>query len=238
MIRYETKFLIEPENYMLLKQGLVDILSPDRFMLQEQSYEIFSKYYDTPDRQYYYAKVDGQDCRLKIRLRRYARTLNEEGPLFLEAKLKRRATCKKIRIDVSNREGIFNPRNWIHIEEANIEFFQGLAITKALIPTCNVFYKRSAFNMEVNGIRLRMNADSNVCALFPWENEMLDTLAQERQIYSQRVLLEVKYTHKELPRFLTHLLNFYNAERVSFSKYILAMDFLRQLERRNIHVEK
>ncbi|MDD3148664.1 MAG: polyphosphate polymerase domain-containing protein [Candidatus Riflebacteria bacterium] len=170
---YELKFPVSSVKRVELLSCLAPLLEADSHG-QSGRYDIFSQYYDTPDKQFYQDKVNGEYSKTKIRLR-YYRSDNKVGWHFpcLEIKQRRGNLVTKHRYGLNPDEAadVLSANPGFNLSETILarckdpelrSFFAG----KILIPAVAVYYKRSAFH--VRGIEgLRLTFDLEIAGLMP-----------------------------------------------------------------------
>jgi len=106
-----------------------------------------------------------------------------------------------------------------------------------LVAVCHVYFEREAYTKfeyssggEVSD-RLRLTFDSNVTALFPYENQCTDELMLRRNVLEDEwgeksILLEVKHDSEDFPEIIHDELQTIGTQRSSFSKYGQSMELL------------
>lgn len=231
MSRVESKFLLNLGQYEYLKHRFEFLFPRDSFTTQGK-YPVFSQYLDTQELRFFYDKIDGEFDHTKIRIRKYSRNLRSKGPVFLEAKLKEGSDQRKIRLmheDASFEH--FQVINWKHLPPEEMKYFLEVSAWGPLTPTVNVFYDREPFEITFEDtLRLRLNFDTNILALFPGETQVQDAHFHERSLLApQTVLLEIKMSYDEFPRFLQDEMRAIGAERTEFSKYCSSLLYLESL---------
>lgn len=90
--RHEYKFIISTESALLLKSRLPGVMERDPHVGSSGSYTIRSLYFDDPDHEAFFEKMDGVDDRTKYRIRCYDRDLSN---LKLEKKEKKGHLTRK-----------------------------------------------------------------------------------------------------------------------------------------------
>lgn len=97
--RFELKYLISEAQRQELAVLLENYMQPDPQGDEMGRYNITSLYYDTPDYQAYWDKIEGHKFRRKVRVRVYGRqTITEQTPCFAEIKQRINKTLQKKRI--------------------------------------------------------------------------------------------------------------------------------------------
>lgn len=236
--RIEMKFLLRRDAYLILRDTLRHLGTPDRYAGSTGVYPVFSQYYDTEKLGFFYDKMDGEWEHVKIRVRQYAQEFGKEGSGFLEAKIKHNNWQNKIRIPVDDVRRLKYASEWDKIDHPEMEYFVGTNLESELMPTCNVYYEREAYTMHEGVDTFRFNFDTNIAFLYPRETTMTSELLDRRRMLKEHgCVLEVKSATERLPRILQHELLQVGARITTFSKYTTALLRLDEWNRHNeVHV--
>jgi hypothetical protein len=175
--RFEFKYIADANTVNALKERLRDLMYPDPNTI-DGGYHVNSIYYDTPQLDCYYEKLDGEKRRFKIRARWYGE-LDESTDL----------ASKKVYVEIKHRNNDMNYKNRAsipanHLPELarNAEHLSQLGqlvdekqvleatiierITgqMSLFPSCLVSYYRQPLLCRINP-RLRVTFDSQLRTL-------------------------------------------------------------------------
>jgi hypothetical protein len=205
MIRYEYKYFLNFKQYQWLYEKINFCLPRDRYSLDGR-YPVLSKYYDTPNLELYFQKRNGERRHIKIRMRQYTDFWEETAQTWLECKYKLGDQQEKIRINIDRETDI----------AAFADQFLG---GKLWSPTLEVYFEREAYESLIEGHKLRLTFDS---AISPRSWGKLGV--EDGRKLNDRVLLEIKYGHPELPIFIRKWIQEAAIERTSFSKYAFSVD--------------
>jgi HAD superfamily hydrolase (TIGR01509 family) len=106
--RFELKYLLTMEQTREFKQQLEAYMFPDQYAWNSGDYVISSLYYDSPDLQCYWEKIDGLKFRKKLRVRIYEteESITEDSIVFVEIKQRYDKTIQKRRIAIPYRDAI------------------------------------------------------------------------------------------------------------------------------------
>lgn len=223
--RHEEKFLIRYPQYVLLKQLLSPVMSPDVHAGEIGSYTVRSLYFDTLDNRDYYEKKNGDEVRRKIRLRTY---FPAASFIRLEIKKKKQEGIRKESVLLEKEEAIRLYRDGdssflIEKTSAGAVELGRCFSTASYHPVILIEYEREAFTLPFYQIRITF--DSRLCA--GWNAE--DFFAREACLYEvlppDEIVLEVKYNHM-LPSFLRRILGTVEGQSMAISKYYLAREIL------------
>lgn len=122
-----------------------------------------SVYFDTPGKRSYWEKANGDNLKMKVRLRWYGRAgdLSGDVPAFLELKYRLGSARRKVRLDVSV------PSGWLcrtPLRDASFRDFLaghedglGVAVGVDWAPTVCVSYDRARYDDPVGGSRVSVD---------------------------------------------------------------------------------
>jgi len=160
MNRFELKYLIHWNDHLEFMESISPFCALDKYGDESGSYPLISLYYDTDDYKFYNEKIQGYDCRNKLRLRTYG-TLDS---CFIEIKQKQNLNIYKWRIRMPledaykylkspNYEEVYSKYGQKEVDALNrISFLIDLYKVK---PKIVISYKRKAFvGMHDNDLRI------------------------------------------------------------------------------------
>lgn len=189
--RRELKYRLNAAQVSAIRRRLSAFLLPDDHSGAD-GYSVRSLYFDTPADSDFWDKVDGIDCRQKIRLRIYG----ESGPVKLELKQKSGGFQRKRSIPVSRAEAdALIAGNWgflRHRQEPVAGTLYRMLLLGCYRPKCIVQYRRVALCAPENDIRVTFD-----CGLRASESN-LDLFDYSAPLYPVEppgaVTMEVKYS--------------------------------------------
>lgn len=213
MMRYEMKYLLNPEQNAILNQGLEGHMLPDQF----GKTSIASLYYDLPDYRLIRNSIEKPEFKEKIRLRAYGMT-TDETPVYLELKRKAEGIVYKRRVQTTiplakkffDGDGDICAPGQINAE---IKYFRDYY--RNLVPACLIIYDRVAYcdpdgdlrltiddapRFRVNNLNLTSSMDGTLLLPEGWS------------------ILEIK-GQQAMPLWLARLLSAGKIYKTSFSKY-------------------
>lgn len=234
--RTETKFLISTSQKIYFEQWLRALFKTDAHGV-EGRYPVLSRYFDTPNLEFFYQKIEGEYFHVKLRARRYSQSLLEGSPLFLESKIKQNIAQTKIRIvDHENKGYLLDPTRWHESMDRDREYFLEWRSRHRLTPTVHVFYHREAFELEdPEQGKIRINFDTDLTPLFPFEMRVTEDLAHARALLEPgEVLMEIKHAGGDLPPMIAAECQALGVSQTTYSKYancLLALDQMMGTER-------
>ena len=219
VLREEKKFLVSIEEFIRKSHYLEQLLMQDPHN-GTHGYRIRSLYFDTPFDEDYFEKVNGIECRRKIRLRIYDPTADFA---MLEMKQKQGQNQKKrsLRVTRAEAEDLIqgNYSTLLSYEEPFAAEVYGLMQRKCYRPKTIVEYKRKAFIAKENKIRITFDnqivSTESSFALFEPKLNMNPVLDP------YDVVMEVKF-NGFLLSYIKEMINSIDKSELSVSKYCLA----------------
>jgi hypothetical protein len=226
--RLEKKFIISIDDYHRLVEALGSFSRPDAHGDLGGIYRVTSLYFDNPEHEAYWDRVDSKPWRRKLRVRAYG---PPEGGGFT-----------RVMVEIKRREGIYvtKSRLVLPLEQAmalcrgesvpeglspeNLvvaESVLALVRTWHLKPVCLVSYRRQAFSVANHASHMRVTFDFDVRGRVTGLE--LGSAGRNRRILPPgRILMEVK-TRLGWPGWWTVLLRQIGSGPGPFSKYNSAL---------------
>ena len=233
-MRYEFKYMVSDRYLEQLRRSILPFVETDPFADAggKNEYTVRSIYFDTPNYDFYFEKIDGIKNRKKLRIRGYDKP-EDDNPVFLEIKRKYDIPIVKYRAPVNfvDAQDIFRKGNINgHVLKtvsnlegyANSKRFFYHVYSKNLRPTVLVVYDREAYYSKFDRT-VRITFDKRLRGqAYP----ALDELYNESRLKSAlhgRFILEVKFNN-HFPGWLIPIISKYNLKKQSASKYVFTMD--------------
>ena len=212
--RHELKFCISKNDAQVLKNNLLTLMSIDSNGLG--GYFIRSLYFDTPDSQAYYEKLDGVLYRKKYRIRLYNK---DDKYIRLEKKLKHNNMTSKDQTLISKDLCLKLINNSFDCDYENNEllkeFYYDMKIKK-LEPSVIVDYQRLALTYPLSDVRVTF--DYNISSGKYNYNIFDYSWPTYPVIEDDLMVLEVKY-NEILPEPIAIILGTIPSCRQAFSKF-------------------
>lgn len=214
--RRENKYILPSSDISNLKFCLDKVLQRDKHSIKN-SYVVRSLYFDSLNNIDFDTKLAGVEVRKKIRLRTYD---SKHDKCKLELKQKKGDLQHKISIWISKEDAkeLINKNYSVLLKYSDNEdaiLFYTTMASGCYTPVALIEYDRIAYTYPLNNTRITI--DMNVRS-----NESNFDLFAENPIYNyvigNDIILEVKYDG-QLLKFISNLLNKYNLNRISVSKY-------------------
>jgi len=211
--RYEKKFLLNPEQFLIIKAEIDKYFEPDKF----GETKICNLYYDTSDFVLIRRSVDKPIFKEKLRLRTYG-VPNDSTTAFVEIKRKFNKVVYKRRMHLTYEEALKYTACELKVENQTqitkeIDYF--LKFYKGIAPQFYISYDRSAFFYKETS-DIRVTFDRNIT----WRDYDLDLRKGsygEQLLPDNYVLMEIKVP-KMAPLWLVQLLSKLKIYSTSFSK--------------------
>jgi SPX domain protein involved in polyphosphate accumulation len=225
VFRKEKKYIISQTTSSNLYQLFSQVLHEDANNSSNLGYMVRSLYFDTIDDTDYTEKEDGFEYRKKIRLRIYS---PNQSSAKLELKEKSGDNQRKRSMTVSKEHALaLIAGRYECLLSYDNPFAQELyfiMVQQLYIPKCIVQYKRTAFIVPENDIRLTLDARIEA------SESNFDLFATNINLYPvsnfDDVTLEVKY-NRFLLSYIRDLLSGCNKMSTSNSKYCLGRSVSR-----------
>jgi len=224
--RFEFKYLIGIKKYTEFKRDLELYAKHDFFSFQNKhkSYTVASIYFDSLDYRFYWEKIDGEEERTKLRIRKY-----DNGAYFLEIKekrnnivLKKRSKINKARIKKLTMDEILQSVDGGMKSTLSLDV-QYLLNRYDLKPKLYIVYEREAYE-SIFEDKLRITFDKLLrgrrVAKLDFEDKS-NLLLQPANTF----ILEIKFNQK-MPYWLMRLIEKHHLYMQRVSKYCCGVDRL------------
>lgn len=213
--RTEKKYVLDMGLALLAKTLLSAHCLPDPHFA---SATVHSIYYDTLDLQFLTEKIDSTYFKAKIRLRWYGDWdfRPDDGPAFLEAKVKEGGRQQKMRIQVSRtgRELAKLPLTAPELAAlTSLLATRGIGAGASTRPVFTVSYRRMRFVDPMTGVRIALDQDIHA------SRHALSCPGPAGSPMLPFAVIETKGTLTSLPPYLAPLMTM-GLRPDSFSKYL------------------
>ena len=225
--RFEFKYILNEELKNKVEKQIQHFMKYDGYAHPEldNSYFVRSLYFDSPSSFNFYEKIDGIKKRKKFRLRTYDKNYGN-SPLFIEQKGRNvnRVFKHRIRINQNDIGQFYDAINFDQFiknyrDTKIINEFITDSVKRKISPVVLVDYVRRPYISDYD-MNFRVTIDNQIMAkasrtLFPNNDNFFHCL-------SGYTILEVKFFRK-IPAWFHKLVQVFNLERVSVSKFVLGM---------------
>lgn len=236
--RYELKYVMDWSTYFRMKKDIEVLFKKDPFGDKNGKYNVISLYYDTPALKFFQEKIDGEERRVKLRLRTYVhkdridnKRRMKQPDVFIEIKKKinKNVLKKRVYLDEKKaREFIENPslgKPFMKlVDKKGKETLREVEYLKSIFklkPTIVVSYTRQAFVSKDN-LNVRVTFDSNI--RYRRRDFSLKMKGGDNYLLPPNLLvMEIKYTDY-FPLWLVQLIQKYECGIRTFSKYCTGIE--------------
>ena len=222
--RYELKYFIHVSQQSNLIRDLETMVTPDPHGDDSASYRIINLYYDSPDMQGFWSKMDGLKFRRKLRLRIYPRESLQsvkEGMVEIKQRINETVQKRRIQLPLEDAEALCG--GWLDLDrvpEDDLATANEIAYMVHALdvqPTAITSYRREAYvgGMYDAGLRITFDTDfrGRVNAL-----QVNEDTVNRLMMSPDWCILEVK-VNETLPQWVISLLAKHQCRRQRVSKY-------------------
>lgn len=239
--RYELKYVLPWAKCEAIMQELQAHLPADKHGGQA-GYRIVSLYYDSPDYDFFWAKVEGLKFRRKVRLRAYVdRNVEDISECLVEIKQRVNRTVQKRRLalPLAEAERLCSGKSIAPcpdpLDQRVADEVMYIARAKHLRPSAITTYHRQAFEGLHTNAGLRVTFDTDVRARI--SVLQLNANAENKLIVPPGwAIMEVK-ANEGVPAWMIGLLARYDCQLRRVSKYCLGLAELKPLCERSIMLQ-
>lgn len=219
VLRTEQKYRLTVSEAARVSGALSGVLHLDEYS-KNGAYQVRSLYFDTPGDRDFYEKVDGYECRRKIRLRIY----DPAGKTAkLELKEKQGSLQRKRSLTLPREAAVQLCRgNYRPLLENGSEFaleLYGRMEQYQYRPKCLIEYSRKAFTVPENNIRITFDYELRASECNMDLFQIKPALYPVAALWT--VTMEVKF-NRFLLSYVKNLLSLPARTQTSASKYVMA----------------
>jgi hypothetical protein len=232
--RFERKYVVTEPAAEAIRDFVSAYLPLDEHMRPDEpiGYRVMSLYLDTPSLSLYRQTCHGEKNRFKLRIRFY--DTKPGSPAFLEIKRRTNETIHKLRAIVSKQSAEallagswLTPADLLNNSEGSRralnEFCERCERLHAR-GSAFVTYYREAF-VSPTAEAVRVTFDRKVAGHRCYRGAGLNLPDEKADIPEKGVVLELKYSGRA-PRWMHDLVTSFGLQRLSFPKYVYAIDAL------------
>jgi SPX domain protein involved in polyphosphate accumulation len=232
--RYEFKYAIDMALIPQIRKFIKPYTNFDANLKDVNSkyYTVRSIYFDTPELDFYYEKMDGLKIRKKLRVRTYD---NGNDYAFLEIKRKYNncVVKERTRLSISTIGHLINTSEHSACELPGDDYTARLVsgkflynlLKKGLLPTLLVVYEREAYQGKII-VKDRITIDSDLRVLIkPELGDILNNINFVK-VTADQAILELKFNNR-MPKWMKNLSAEFRLRKQSISKYCLGLDACR-----------
>lgn len=216
--RYEKKYILNKEQYDIIKDVIKNYMSLDKYCLEKGKYTIYNIYFDNDRDDIIRSSINAEYYKEKIRVRSYELFSDSNKEIFFELKKKIGGIVSKRRIIIPFKEldCIYNNTNSIFSDNQISNEISYFINTNNVKPKVFISYDREAYfsNTDKN---FRVTFDSNIKSRrnnINFKNNEYDKILLDENKY----LMEIK-TSNSIPIWCVKLLSELKIYSTSYSKY-------------------
>lgn len=228
--RFELKYLMTAPAAERFKLAIAPYVERDPHAGPDGRYHLASLYYDTPDRQLYWEKIDGIRFRRKLRIRTYhdGSAISAESPVFVEIKQRLNRVTQKRRAALPYASALSLCRNGEipdhdPADTDTIEEIAGMVAWYGLEPSAVTLYAREAFVGGDEDAGLRVTFDGDLRYRVGRRLALHSPDAGAPMVNPAWLILEIK-VNERIPYWITELVAEHNCRLIRVSKYCQALE--------------
>lgn len=217
--RFELKYRIHYQDYLKIRNALRIYMKKDIFTMKAKGngYLVRSLYFDSDDYASYHEKMDGNNERVKLRIRSYEKKPNKKSPIRVELKMKKRDLVIKRSTFVSFDEYLYfmQKGHWKNTDNTTLREFERYRLSKQHNAKVLIEYYREGYETKLkNGLRITF--DHRVKSFH--SKELFPDYGFFREHNPHLVIMEIKFTD-DLPDWVKGLVHTYGLKTIANSKF-------------------
>ncbi|HXJ55808.1 MAG TPA: polyphosphate polymerase domain-containing protein [Verrucomicrobiae bacterium] len=231
--RFELKYLINHQTALLVRDFVSGQLDFDEYSVGKPdfSYPVHSLYVDSDDLKIYWAAINGDKNRYKLRLRYYS--THPDSPVFFEIKrrmnnciLKQRGGVRQEFVPLLLRGHLPQPEHLVSKapnQLVAVQHFCHLAQCMQAKPRVHIFYMREAYVSDDDQVRVTI--DRHVYGDTNREYSIKTELRHPCHSFQNQAILELKFTNR-FPDWFRELVRVFNVMQCGAAKYVESVQLL------------
>jgi SPX domain protein involved in polyphosphate accumulation len=232
--RFELKYLINHQTALLVRDFVSGQLDFDEYSVGKPdfSYPVHSLYVDSDDLKIYWAAINGDKNRYKLRLRYYS--THPDSPVFFEIKrrmnnciLKQRGGVRQEFVPLLLRGHLPQPEHLVSKapnQLVAVQHFCHLAQSMQAKPRVHIFYMREAYVSDDDQVRVTI--DRHVYGDTNREYSIKTELRHPCLSFQNQAILELKFTNR-FPDWFRELVRVFNVMQCGAAKYVESVQLLK-----------
>ena len=231
--RFELKYLLTHKQYYNFKAALLLYTKKDKFTFNSPNGKYFVKslYYDNHNFLCFNNKLEGEQSRVKVRIRCYEKNKNDNKFVSIELKRRFGDLIKKdsSRVSLNDYEFYLNNGYWKYYNSVINEFIR-INAKYCFSPITTIEYFREVYEDKTSP-NVRICFDHNMKS--SQSSDLFSRKLNTYEIDKEKIVLEVK-TVNTIPLWLLKLIKFYSLNRISNSKYVQSILNLNLVNKGNM----
>lgn len=225
--RFELKYLINEDIALTVRDYVRCYLNMDEYSVgrPNYSYPVHSLYLDSDDLKTYWATINGDKNRFKLRLRYYS--TNPDAPVFFEIKkrvnnciMKQRGGVKQAAVDQLLKGYLPEQDHLLSKNPSGLVALQRFCYLMGLIhakPKVHVGYLREAYVSDND--QVRVTVDREVCSEPNLSTSIKTHMDAPVRSFAGFVILELKFTNR-FPNWFGDLVRQFHTMQCGAAKYV------------------
>ena len=223
--RFEFKYILDHEAMHAFAGELAGYTRRDPNDPEGQGYTVYSVYWDSPELDFFWEKIDGQKYRRKLRFRRYA--TGSDGFVEIKQRIDRTVQKRRTRMPLEAIHALFGQGAIDSERESAVSdpvLSEALFLCRHhdLSPVNAVWYRRRAL-FGAHESDLRITFDTRL----QYDPRALDVRERSERgktlLEPNLAIMEIKFNHR-VPLWLTKLVSRHELHLERYSKYCGAVD--------------
>jgi len=230
--RFEQKYMLDADCALKVREFVSSYLELDENGVGKPdcAYPVHSLYLDSDQLHTYWATVNGDKNRFKLRLRFYSD--RAESPVFFEIKrrvnnciLKQRGGVRRADVDWLLSGQLPQPDHLLSKDPRQLVALQRFCALMERLqarPKVHIAYQREAWVHPTNN-SVRVTLDRRVCAEAEPEARFSTAMRRPHHLFGSEVILELKFTDR-FPDWFGELVRKFNLTQCGAAKYCEGVD--------------
>ena len=217
--RFELKYRIHYQDYLKIRNAIQIYMKKDRFTTRAKGkgYLVRSLYFDTDDYAAYHEKMDGNNERVKLRIRSYSEQPGKDSPIRVELKIRKRNLVIKKSAFVTYDEycDFMQSGHWRNTENPTLVEFERQLHSNLHKPKVLIEYRREGYETRLkNGLRITF--DHKVKSAH--SNDLFPKHSFFREHNPHLIIMEIKFK-EDLPHWVKTIVHQYGLKIIANSKF-------------------
>jgi hypothetical protein len=232
--RFELKYILPLAQCARVIDELKEQIAPDRHG-GDSGYPVVSLYYDSPDRECFWAKVEGIKYRRKVRLRIYPEgelAAVAHGAVEIKQRINKTVQKRRLGLDLERAEALCRGElDLSGLDAADAQVAREVTVLSHYLdlrPTAITAYWRRAFEGREENAGLRVTFDSHVAARMH-ALRVNETAVNRLILPEDWCIMEVK-ADERVPQWVASLLARQRCQLSRVSKYCAGVAQIRAVE--------
>lgn len=225
--RYEIKYRLNYFQYLTIRNAIRPYMQMDTYSQRapKNLYIVRSLYFDTHDYRAYEQKMNGDNERVKFRIRTYQRSMKETASVRVEMKLRQGGRCSKksVFVSIDEYDYFMRTHHWCQSTSPVCMEFERAVLIRHIAPVVLVEYDREGYQPRLSG-DLRVTFDHRLRSTHA--NSLFPSHSFFQPHMPANVTMEIKFKDT-LPRWINRLVRNHGLKVIANSKYTQSVQIAR-----------